>query len=123
MDELGSFRHLAQIGGEGELAGLAAALGQELAHRGPGDVDGGLELRFRHGRDVMGDDVESADEETRRPACTDEAGSRDANGTDVCAHARPLRFSMFRASSEVATLEPRSAMIFAAFSTRVPFEA
>src|SRR5687768_2132941 len=124
MNEIRQFCHPLQVGGEGELAAPALGCpGQQLAHRGPGNIDCCPELRFRGGRYVIGNDIETANEQARGPASADEAGAGDADCVDGGGHLRPFRPRTFRASSGVAILEPKSAMILVAFSTRAPFEA
>ncbi len=77
------------------------------------------------GLHVVGDDIEAAEQQAGRPAGADEAGSGDADGFDEwpCYFVLGFSFKISRPSSGLATLVPRSSMIFTAFSTSVPLEA
>ena len=82
MNEVSLRRHLLEIRGECEFA-LLGGLAQQGFERGPGGLDLRLEPLFGRGRDVIGDDIDAAEQEAGGPARADEPGPGDADGLDL----------------------------------------
>ena len=123
MHEIGFAGHFGKVCCEGEFA-FGTGISEQLLHGGPGDINGGAQLGFGSGGDIIGDDIKATDEQAGGPAGTNEAGSRDADGFD--GHGSThffFRPRMARASSGLATFEPSASMMVTARVVRVPLEA